>query len=208
MTRHGPLKSVARRKDQPHIPSRRDSRRGGERLAHLGPDRRGATTIEFAFLAPILIVAYGAAITLGDAIMIQQRTAHMASAVGDLIAQQATLSAGYPTNAFSAGALIMAPFSPTYSQRVSSAVVQSNQQVQFSWSCFNGTYTTLKGQTVTPPTGIVSPTTAGDSAIYSEVTTTFNSPLTAGILPAAFTFKHSFWLKPRSGSQILAPTSC
>jgi len=178
-------------------------------LSNLPSNRQGAAAVEFALIAPVLIVIMAGLITITEGVMVQQRASHMTYAVGDLVSQQASLSAGYVTNAFAIGKIIMAPMQSSFAQRVSSLVVQSNGQVTVSWSCGAGGLSAYsKGWVLNPPAGIVNTSVPGDSAIYSETVAYFSAPIVTSFLPAGFPFVDSNWFKPRSGTSIAAPSSC
>ena len=50
-------------------------------------DRRGAAAVEFAFIAPVLIIMYCGLAELSQAMMAQRRASNVASTIGDLVAQ-------------------------------------------------------------------------------------------------------------------------
>ena len=72
-------------------------------------NQRGIVAVEFAFIAPILVLAYFGVAELCGA-MLQQRTAvHVASEIGDLFAQCQTYADSDFANFWSIGTTIMYP---------------------------------------------------------------------------------------------------
>ena len=61
-------------------------------LKHLIKDRRGAAAVEFAFIAPVMILMYYGLAELTQAMMADRRASHVASAIGDLVAQDTAIN--------------------------------------------------------------------------------------------------------------------
>jgi Flp pilus assembly pilin Flp len=178
-------------------------------LSNVIANREGAAAVEFALIAPILIAIMAGLVTITEGVMVQQRATHINYAVGDLVAQQSTLSAGYVTNVFAIGKIIMVPMQASYVQRVTSVVVQPNGQATVSWSCGSSGFPGYSpGWVFSPPAGIVNTTIPGDSAIYSETIAYFNAPIVTSFMPVGFPFVDATWFKPRSGAVIAAPPAC
>src|SRR3954471_24418606 len=83
-------------------------------------DERGVSAVEFALIAPFMILLYFGLVELCQALIAERKASHVASAVGDLVAQsesvtKATGGSG-PTSLvdiYSIGSSIMAPFPTT-----------------------------------------------------------------------------------------------
>ena len=77
-------------------------------------DQSGVSAVEFALIAPVLIIFYFGLAELTQAIMAQRRTISTASAIGDLVAQSngATTSTAI-SDAMSMANIIMYPFPTT-----------------------------------------------------------------------------------------------
>ncbi|MES2341384.1 MAG: TadE/TadG family type IV pilus assembly protein, partial [Pseudomonadota bacterium] len=78
-------------------------------LRNLIGDRRGAAAVEFAFVAPVMILIYYGMAELTQAMMADRRASHVASAIGDLVAQDTDISATEMTDIFNVGKAIVAP---------------------------------------------------------------------------------------------------
>lgn len=171
-------------------------------------DRRGVSAVEFALIAPLLISTYFALAVLSGAMMAERKASHVASAIGDLVAQSTVLHDADFTDIFSIANTVMAPFDTTSTalkMRVSSIGQDANGAVKVLWSkpqnmtALSGAYTGL-------PAGLIS---NGQTIILSEVTYTYNSPVSSfvqSIIPNALTFTEHFYLKPRQSDSVTALT--
>ena len=61
-------------------------------LRQLAEDRRGVAAVEFALLLPVLALLYFGVVELTQGAMTEQRTQHVAATVGDLVAQNSTVT--------------------------------------------------------------------------------------------------------------------
>ena len=178
-------------------------------FARLGVDRRGVSALEFALLAPIMILIYFGMAELSEAMMAQRRVSHATSSMGDLIAQFDSQNSPVKNtdmaNVFAAANAIMDPFPTTQlSLRVSSVVVQSDGSTKVAWSDAQGTGLPAyaAGAPITLPSsssgGTSTPliSAVGDSVIMAESKYSYSSPVNY-LLPNGLTFNEIFYLKPR-----------
>ena len=167
-------------------------------------DRRGVAAVEFALIAPVLILLYFGVAELCQAVIADRKSSHVASAVGDLVAQTSTVSTGDLSDIFSVGATIMAPFpTSTLQMRVTSVTANASGTPLVDWSVGYGGYGALaKGAAVTMPTAMA----AGDSMIKAESQYRYTS-VVQYVLPNALTYNSAYYLKPRRSSQV-ACTGC
>jgi Flp pilus assembly protein TadG len=202
---------------------RRIQTKGRDSLfARLRRDRRGVSAIEFAFIAPVLILLYFGMAELSEAMMAQRRVSHATSAIGDLAAQhdnqQMPMGPTAAANVFAAATDILAPFSTTsLNLRLTSVVVQADGSTKVGWSTASsgstlapyaiGASYTLPAPVPPSTTGLVDTTSPGDSVIVAESTYTYTSPLgSASVpgykLPGDLKFGEIFYLKPRKTSNV------
>lgn len=177
-------------------------------LSRLGLDQRGVSAIEFALIAPILILMYFGVGELCEAMMAQRRAAHAAAAIGDLATQSQTLASSDVSDIFAAASTIMAPFSTSpLKLRLTSVTMNSSSVVKVDWSCTQGGLTAYtKAATYTGlPTGLVS--ASGDSIVVAEGQYNWASPAKY-VLPNGLNFSETFYLKPRKSAQVAGPSSC
>ena len=82
-------------------------------LGQLAKNTRGAAAVEFAFLAPVLILLYFGMVEYCQGYMALKRTGHVASMVADLVSQNDTVTKTQITDIFAIGDQIIRPFSNT-----------------------------------------------------------------------------------------------
>jgi Flp pilus assembly protein TadG len=177
-------------------------------FARFGADRKGVSALEFALVAPILILTYFGVGELCEAMMAERRSAHAASAVGDLTAQTTSVAASDVSDIFAAATDILTPF-PTapLKLRLTSVTANATAIPKVDWSCAQGGLTAnTAGATYSGlPTGLV--VLAGDSVIVAESQYKWTPPATY-ILPNGLTFNQVFYLKPRKSATVTGPASC
>ncbi len=162
-------------------------------------DRRGVAALEFAMIAPIMIVMFFGISELGQGLLAERRVSHATSALGDLAAQLQNIAQSDADDMFAASADIMAPLNTTpLKLRVSSVTVNSKGVPKVDWSYTSG-MGVLNDCDNPPalPTGLV--TAPGDTIILSESQYKFTSPI-GYILPNGITFNRSSYLRPRYGA--------
>ncbi|MBP7816202.1 MAG: pilus assembly protein [Phenylobacterium sp.] len=167
-------------------------------LKHLIKDRRGAAAVEFAFIAPVMILMYYGLAELTQGMMADRRASHVASAIGDLVAQDTVINTTEMNDIFNVGKAIIAPF-PTsgLSMRVTSIRKDSTGAIQVVWSKSSGSMGVLS--TVSSvPTGLIA---NNESVILAESSYVYNSA-TKKALPNAMTFTQKYYLKPRKTAQV------
>jgi Flp pilus assembly protein TadG len=166
----------------------------------LAGDSRGVAAVEFALLLPILGLLYFGVVELTQGAMTLQRTDHVASTVGDLVSQSATITSAEVTDIFSVGDTVMYPY-PTASleMRVSSLSADSNGVVTVTWSQATGMSALAKGSTVSGlPTNVIEP---GESIVMSESQYTYNSVF-AQIIRSPIVFDQKAYLHPRLSTTV------
>ncbi|HLK23332.1 MAG TPA: TadE/TadG family type IV pilus assembly protein [Caulobacteraceae bacterium] len=171
----------------------RDTRKSP--IARVAKDKRGVSAIEFAFIAPVLILAYFGLAELCGAMLAERKASHAASAIGDLVAQATSIHDSDISNIFAIGGLILAPDpSTTLGMRVTCVQADSTGATTVGWSDASGTLTAnTKGSPITIPANMIGPS---QSIIRSDVTYIYNVPV-AYLLPSAFTYNETFYLRPR-----------
>ena len=173
-------------------------------LSRIFGDRRGVSAIEFAIVAPLLVIAYLGIAELCNAMLAQNRAQHAASTIGDLVAQNSTITNAQITDIFSVAGTIMSPLpTNTLKMAVTSVVADANGATTVGWSQgYGGMGTPAQGSAITTPTGIVA---ASGSVIRAEVQYTYSPPLPL-INKTGYTFDQVFYLAPRQTTVIPPPT--
>ena len=160
-------------------------------------DRRGATAVEFALIAPVLLVFYCGMAELTQAMMAQRRVTHVTSSIGDIVARETQLTDARRTDVFKVGGILMAPF-PAAKLRMClySVISDANGRDVVDWV-----------ETSNSPSGCPAdnavvtdiPTTvlpASTSVIVSKASYDYDSPIKL-ISPNTITFRRIFYLRPR-----------
>jgi Flp pilus assembly protein TadG len=167
-------------------------------------DRRGVAAVEFALIAPVMVLLYCGLVELCQAVIAERKANHVASAIGDLVTQADTVSASDITDIFSIGNTIMSPFpTSTLQMRVTSVTADANGTPKVVWSRGTGSLTALNaGATVTMPVTM----SAGDSMVMSESRYQYQSVLHY-VLPNALNYSEAYYLRPRRSDSVTC-TGC
>src|SRR6185312_907788 len=132
-------------------------RRRRPSLGNFAPNEAGVSAVEFAFIAPVLILAYFGCAELCGAMLAERKASHTASAIGDLVAQASTVSTSDLTNIFTVGDIIMSPDpTNTLGMRVTSVQADASGATTVGWSQASGTMTALpKNGAITIPSNLI-----------------------------------------------------
>ena len=177
---------------------------GRNLLSRLARDTRGLAAVEFAILAPVMILIYVGVAEVCQGYMAMKRTNHVAAMVGDLVTQNSSLDQAGFTNVFGIGGQIMAPFPvTTLKQRVTSITRISATKLQLDWSKGDGmSPMTLSEASV--PDDLIAP---GQTVIITEAYYAYKSPL-GYVMPALTNFKHTTYLQPRNTNTVDCIRAC
>ncbi len=169
-------------------------------------DTRGVSAIEFALVAPILIMAYLGLSELTLGMMASRKASHLAASIGDLAAQSETLSSANITDLFAIGTSMLQPFSTSGTSlkiRLTSVTMQSNNKATVDWSAVQNMTKYNAGDVISAVT--TSQISAGQSLIMTEVEYDYSSPI-GNFLPGQSAFKYTFYHHPRNGAMVTCPT--
>ncbi|MDB5424807.1 MAG: pilus assembly protein TadE [Phenylobacterium sp.] len=168
-------------------------------LRRFGKDERGLAAMEFALIAPVMMLLYYGTAELTVAMMAEQRASHVASVVGDLAAQENTINTAKMNDIFAVGDAIMKPFATSSLQlRVTDVKADAAGVPKVIWSRAQGMDQLGAGTASGFPSGLLA---AGDAVIMAEVQYTYDSPIHKA-LPTALTFHEKFYLRPRRSSEV------
>jgi len=164
-------------------------------------DKRGVSAIEFAFVAPILIMAYLGLAELTLGMMASRRASHLAASVGDLAAQSDSLSQANVNDLFAIGTSMMQPFDTSGTSlkiRLSLLKMDTDKTAKVQWSRgynengYNANYVVTAVTT--------NQIAVGEYLVMTEVEYHYNT--TGQFLPLSNTFKDTFYHHPRNGGNI------
>jgi Flp pilus assembly protein TadG len=166
-------------------------------------DRRGAAAVEFAFIAPVLIIMYCGLVELSQAMMAQRRASNVASTIGDLVAQSTQTGPAMIGDIFNVGNTIMAPFPISgLKMCVASVVSDATGKDTVAWSQPNTTMTNCPAPNAVltnVPTGVLP---ASQSVIMAKVRYDYTSPIKL-VMPRTLTFYRTYYLRPRKSDSVL-----
>ncbi|SPU42271.1 TadE/TadG family type IV pilus assembly protein [Brevundimonas diminuta] len=183
-------------------------------LSRLLRDRRGVSAIEFALIAPVMIVIYFGLIEFTQGYMAERRAGHVASMVADLVARSDGANVKDLEGIFQIGDMIMRPFSAeTLSIRVSSVTVDARGVATVEWSRAKSAKDAdgadimparKRGDPITdlPPDLI----TDGQTVILGETNYGYVSAF-GQMIPGGISFQRNYYLKPRTTDRIVC-TDC
>jgi Flp pilus assembly protein TadG len=180
------------------------SRRQRPSLASFWRDRRGVSAIEFALIAPVLILLYCGMAEMSQAMMAQRRLSNITSATGDLMAQSTQTGPLKSADIFKIADTIMAPF-PTATLKIclASVVSDSTGKDTVAWQV-----TSKTGMTNCPakdsevkdiPVGVLP---ASQSVILAKASYVYTSTFGL-VMPSNLTFNRTYYLRPRKTDAVL-----
>ena len=121
-------------------------------------DRRGVSAVEFALIAPFMILLYLGGVEVSLALSVDRKITSTASAIADLVAQDDVVSDGEMADILNAGNVIVAPFDSTPLEiRVTSVLMRGDGQVEVQWSDARGMTPYSEGASVNIPDGVLIP---------------------------------------------------
>ena len=162
-------------------------------LRRFGRDGSGVSAVEFALLAPVLILVYFGLAEFCQAYMAQRRMGHATSQVADIVAQYQTVDAELIDDTFAIGGLVLSPFPDApLKLRVTGITRGADGVAKVTWSRGWGEGMTARSGVVEVPAGLIA---NGEGIIMSEGTYDYVSPL--GQVLTTKQFSHTYWLRPR-----------
>lgn len=170
------------------------------RMIGFARDRRGVAAVEFALIAPFLILSYMGLAEVTMALMAERRASHATAVVADLVAQDTLTTRSELNDVFSVAEEILTPFSPSGMKiRITAIRADTNGVPKVVWSHGKGMNAYGKGATVSGlPNNLV---VAHDTLIMSEMAYNYDSPVKYAI-PNALNFSEKYYLRPRKMTMV------
>lgn len=97
-------------------------------------DQRGVSAVEFALLAPVVLLLLVGLVYVNQALTVHRKVRHISSTVADLIAQQSTISSADLTLTLQGAASLMAPYGTADLDIVASVISFTNGKQEVVWS--------------------------------------------------------------------------
>ena len=167
------------------------------RIEKMVRDRRGVSALEFALIAPALIMLYVGIVEVATALTVYRRTSQVASTAADLTAQVKTVTKSDIRDIQAAASSILTPYSAEPLKiMLTSVVADSQNKGKVDWSCSTKGGGRAKDSNYQVPTGLTEP---DSSVVVAEITYSY-SPLlglTEFFSPGSFDMKRTFYSRPR-----------
>ncbi len=183
-----------------------------------GRNSSGVAAVEFAMLAPLLVLMVFGTFEVSQAVLAHKRFQHAVAMVGDLVAREQHLGTDQSTADAALAGIVksaehaMKPFSATplkiaiYSIRAHSTIADSNR-VEWSYA-YNGKTVQPKCATKNPPaSGMMTP---GNAVVMVEADYTY-TPAFAGLIPgftAPLAYSDVMTYSPRNSCVDYAGQNC
>jgi len=170
--------------------------------------------IEFAFLAPLMLLMYVGTIEISGAVSANRKLSRVSSTIGDLITQATCFNDATLTDIMEIADDIMYPFDDTLGIQISGILI-SGTDATVVWSRGYGTSPVANGSPYTVPAKIM---TDGNFLVAANVTMsytpaigwiTFNSVTDISKDTSALSMQEELFLRPRIGNVVkIDNTNC
>lgn len=162
-------------------------------------DKSGVSAVEFAFIAPILLIFYFGCVELSMLLQADRKVTSVASAVADLITQDDEVNAGELDDVFAAATAIMQPFDAnSLKMRATSLRMDASNKIHVAWSYGKGFAKHGCNAALTVPAGLLQP---GQSVVFAEVEMAYSFPVAQWFVGDS-TLVDSFYLRPRRSAEV------
>jgi Flp pilus assembly protein TadG len=166
-------------------------------LKRFRKDNKGLAAVEFALIAPVMILMFYGATELSSALDCNSRVSRVSATVADLVAQSTTVSTTDTTNIFGAANAILYPYASANAKIVvTSLTSDASGKVTIGWSEAQNT-TKRTSVPANIPANILP---ANASVIYAEITYAFTPA--ASFFLGKIDLKSTFYAKPRRSTKV------
>lgn len=157
-------------------------------------NEKGVSAVEFALIAPVLVLIYFGCIELSLLMRADRRVTATAASLGDLTARLITVSDQDMQELFNAARVMMQPYSAEVARmRITSVVDNGDGQTRVAWSDGYNIDSYTENANITVPEGLVP---SPGSVIVAEVEFDYESRV-GFVLDTSRTVKDVFYLRPR-----------
>lgn len=169
-------------------------------LLKFARNNTGIAAVEFALIAPILIVLFLGAVEFSQAITVDRKLTALASSTADLVAQTEDIDNTEMQNIFQASTAILTPYgTASLTVVVSGITIDGSGDATITWSdTFQGTARSV-GSSVTLPAALLINNTC---LVMSETTYSFSS-VVGHFLTSGVNMDDTFYLRPRASDCVI-----
>ena len=166
-------------------------------LNRFASDRRGVAAVEFAFVAPILIVFYLGMAETCQLLKAKRRVDHTSAAIADLVTQEQAVDVAKLANLKKISGTILEPLpSAPFTVQITSIRDDASgaPKCRFGWPA-------ACAVDATPPRAVATPLNPGEGLIVAEVSYTYTSGI-GYLITSGRTLRHKAELRPRKNEYI------
>jgi Flp pilus assembly protein TadG len=169
------------------------------RLASFAASADGVAAVEFAAVLPVMVIMYLGMTEVGQGVTADRKLTLLARALGDLSAQASTIDDTEMSNIFNAAGAVLVPYDSSLSTMVvSSIVIDGTGKATVCWSNAKNMTPRAKGQVVTLPAGINTPST---TLIMAEASYPY-TPTIGYVITGTLKLNETVYMRPRLVPQV------
>jgi Flp pilus assembly protein TadG len=183
-----------------------------QKIARLRDDVAGVSAVEFAILLPLMILLFVGGTQWTEAITIKRKVQLVARTIGDLVAQDNSITNAEMTSIFTASTAVVQPYAAAPLQVIVSRVdIDANGNAKIGWSdSYPAGAARAVNSTVTLPwtasTVKNTMTMANTALVWSEASYLYTPPVAFKMFGStdtgAFTLSDSLYFRQRTGTTI------
>ena len=164
-------------------------------LRRFSSDRRGLAALEFALIAPLMVLVLFGSVELTELLNTNRRAENTAASVADVISRDTDITTPELNDLWTAATTLMYPNSATpLKMRVTSVRINTTSDARVLWSDgYNGYSPRGAGSAVALPSGMM---IAGTSVIMTETSYHYVPPIGV-FLKVATDLSHTEYRRPR-----------
>ena len=169
-------------------------------VRHFGRDGRGASAIEFALLAPLMLGLYIGCVEISEGVAADRKVTLTAGALANLTSQVTTLTTGDMTNILNASTAIMTPYTGAVSAKISCLKIDATGVAKVAWGASTtGVTARADGEVVTIPLNLAVPNSylVFSEVSYQYIPVTGFSPGFSHISASGITLSDVMYMAPR-----------
>jgi Flp pilus assembly protein TadG len=169
-------------------------------------DREGASAVEFAILAPLLITLYFGCVEITDGIAADRKVTLTAGALANLTSQSQTISVDGMTNILNASAAIIKPYSVgNLAATITCLKIDGSGNAKVKWSAtLNGTARTAGADVTLPSADLAIPNTY---LVWSEVSYNY-TPVVGYTITGSLSLSDQMFMSPRISPPVYDSKTC
>jgi Flp pilus assembly protein TadG len=173
------------------------------RFRHAARDERGVSAVEFALLAPLMIMLYFGLVEVSDGVAADRKVSLTAAALANLTAQVTTISSSDMQNILDASTSIITPYNASYLKLAVACIsIDANKKTTVKWSVSRNP----NSQTVNPtvPADLLVP---NSQLVYAQASYAY-TPIIGYTMTGTINLSDHMYMSPRITAPTYGGTSC